>query len=85
MGLRGNERYIFKKDKLDDKNDTIKDLVYKIRDGKILNDKNFIQYKESLYQKIFYTNINSGYSKNNFIIKEYFIQKYQFDKIYKIK
>jgi len=84
MGLRGNERYIFKKDKLDDKNDTIKDLVYKIRDGKILNDKNFIQYKESLYQKIFYTNINSGYSKNNFIIKEYFTQKYQLDKIYKM-
>ncbi len=81
MGLRGNERYIFKKDKLDDKNDSFKDFVYKIRDGKNLNDKNIIQYKDSLYQKIFYTNINGGYSKNNFIIKDYFTQKYQLDKI----
>ena len=84
MGLRGNERYIFKKDKLDDKNDSFKDFVYKIRDGKNLNDKNIIQYKDSLYQKIFYTNINGGYSKNNFIIKDYFTQKYQLDKIYKM-
>ena len=84
MGIRGNERYIFKKDKLDDKSDSFKDLVYKIRDGKNINDKNIIQHKESLYQKIFYTNINGGYSKNNFIIKDYFTQKYQLDKIYKM-
>ena len=81
MGLKGDERYIFKKETLDDRSENFKDFVIKIRDGKNLNDDNIIEYKKTLYEHIKFKNVPSGYSKDNFIIKNYFTQKYQLDKI----
>ena len=81
MGLKGDERYIFKKETLDDRSENFKDFVIKIRDGKNLNDENIIDYKKSLYESIKFKNIANGYSKDNFVIKNYFSQKYQLDRI----
>ena len=84
MGLKGDERYIFKKESLEDRSEHFKDYVIKIRDGKNLNDDNIIEYKKTLYEHIKFKNVPSGYSKDNFIIKNYFTQKYQLDKISKM-
>ena len=81
MGLKGDERYIFKKETLDDRSENFKDFVIKIRDGKNLNDENIIEYKKSLYESIKFKNIANGYSNDNFVIKNYFSQKYQLDRI----
>ena len=84
MGLKGDERYIFKKESLEDRSEHFKDYVIKIRDGKNLNDDNIIEYKKTLYEHIKFKNVPSGYSKDNFLIKNYFTQKYQLDKISKM-
>ena len=80
MGIRGEERYIFQKDNLNQKSENFKDIGSKIKEGKNLNDE-VLKYKNSLYEKIFYKNTPGGYSKDNFVIKNYFKQKYQLEKI----